>query len=90
MRVCGMEKQSLSRFMLSPSHVSSLCGCQMDFCVFITKPASVSDFLTTRECMLDCTLSADPSPSSIKTNLYSLSSPECYETSHNFSKQKRC
>ena len=46
MSVCGMEKQSLSRFILTPSHVSSLCGCQMDFCVFITKPASVSDFFT--------------------------------------------
>ena len=70
MRVCGMENQSLSRFMLTPSHVSSLCGCQIDFCVFITKPASVSDFLTTRECMLDCTLSADPSPSSTKTEIF--------------------
>ena len=70
MRVCGMEKQSLSRLMLTPSHVSSLFGCQMDFCVFITKPASVSDFLTTRECTLDCTLSADPSPSSIKTDIF--------------------
>ena len=49
MRVCGMEKQNLSRFMLTPSHVTTLCGCQMDFCVFIIKPASVSDFLTTRE-----------------------------------------
>ena len=70
MRVCGMEKQSLLRFMLTPNHVSSLCGCQMDFCVFITNPASVSDFLTTRECMLDCTLSADPSQSLIKTEIF--------------------
>ena len=70
MRVCGMEKQSLSRFMLTPRHVSSLCGCKMDLCAFITRPASVSDFFTTRECMLDCTLSADPSPSSIKTEIF--------------------
>ena len=70
MRACGMEKQSLSKFMLTPSYVSFLCGCQMDFCVFITKPASVSDFVTTSECMLDCTLSADPSSSSIKTEIF--------------------